>query len=130
MFALHDYIHEKYSGTRDADSDGSDHLRSPSPAPSETESEDINEFNLSLTTAFADNHNKRRADDHWALAYINLLRVQPIVEAFDDDASGFISIKEANNFSSTRPPSWTLTGWLAYWAAGKSTHIVTALPVN
>lgn len=116
VLALHDYFHEKYGGTRDAD--GSYHLRSASPAPSETESEDVKDFNLSLTTAFANNHNKRRADDHWALAYIDLLRVQSILEAFDDDASGFISIKEVNNFSSTRPPSWTLTDWLGYWAAG------------
>lgn len=128
VLALHDYFHEKYGGTRDAD--GSYHLRSASPAPSETESEDVKDFNLSLTTAFANNHNKRRADDHWALAYIDLLRVQSILEAFDDDASGFISIKEVNNFSSTRPPSWTLTDWLGYWAAGKSTNIVTALLVN
>jgi hypothetical protein len=26
--------------------------------------------------------------DDWALAYINILRMQPISEAFDDDASG------------------------------------------
>ncbi len=26
--------------------------------------------------------------DEWALAYVNILRMQPISEAFDDDASG------------------------------------------
>jgi hypothetical protein len=34
-------------------------------------------------------------EDDWALAYLNVSRLQPISEAFDDDASGFVTVAEA-----------------------------------
>ena len=57
------------------------------------------------------------------------------MEAFDEDASGFITIKEANDFTCSRPQDWrwvtgkpypvplahvnhSLPHWLAYWAIG------------
>ena len=45
-------------------------------------------------------------EDSWTLEYINILRLQPIIEAFDDDASGFVSIAEVNRFASARPSDW------------------------
>ncbi|KAI0767714.1 hypothetical protein C8Q74DRAFT_1203793 [Fomes fomentarius] len=56
--------------------------------------------------------------DEWAIEYINLSRLQAVAEAFDDDASGFITIAEVNHFTSTRPKDWSLIHWLAYWAIG------------
>ena len=44
--------------------------------------------------------------DGWALKYLDVMRVQPILEAFDDDASGFISVGEMNRFTTTRPKDW------------------------
>ncbi len=44
--------------------------------------------------------------DGWAIKYIDVLWVQPILEAFDDDASGFITIAEVNRFTSSRPTNW------------------------
>lgn len=44
--------------------------------------------------------------DEWAIEYINLSRLQAVAEAFDDDASGFITIAEVNHFTSTRPKDW------------------------
>ena len=44
--------------------------------------------------------------DGWAIKYIDIMRVQPILEAFDDDASGFITIAEVNRFTSSRPVDW------------------------
>ncbi|KAF8882713.1 hypothetical protein BD779DRAFT_1674866 [Infundibulicybe gibba] len=41
-----------------------------------------------------------------------------ILEAVDDDGTGFISIKEVNTFTTLRPDGWTLLQWIAYWAAG------------
>ncbi|TFK50545.1 hypothetical protein OE88DRAFT_1736072 [Heliocybe sulcata] len=60
------------------------------------------------------------AGDRWALQYIDIVRLQPLIEALDDDASGFISVQEANHFSDPRirPKSWSLAHWMAYWAAG------------
>ncbi|KAJ7507291.1 hypothetical protein B0H11DRAFT_197898 [Mycena galericulata] len=56
--------------------------------------------------------------DQWALEYINVLRLQPISEAFDDDASGFVTVNEVNEFTSMRPLGWSLPHWIAYWAVG------------
>lgn len=44
--------------------------------------------------------------DDWALAYLNVMKLQPISEAFDDDASGFITVAEVNTFTTSRPPGW------------------------
>lgn len=45
-------------------------------------------------------------DERWALKCINLLRLQPLVEAFDDDASGYVTVAEANGFFSCKPEGW------------------------
>lgn len=44
----------------------------------------------------------------WAVKHIDVAHVQPIVEAMDEDGSGFISVKEANKFALSRPPGWRL----------------------
>ena len=44
--------------------------------------------------------------DSWALKYINIGRVPKILEAFDDDASGFITTNEVNTFTQSRPLGW------------------------
>ena len=44
--------------------------------------------------------------DKWALKYINVNRARTILEAFDDDASGFVTIQEVNNFTRARPLDW------------------------
>ena len=44
--------------------------------------------------------------DAWAIKYIDVMWVQPILEAFDDDASGFITVSEVNRFTSSRPVDW------------------------
>ncbi|OSX66346.1 hypothetical protein POSPLADRAFT_1133525 [Postia placenta MAD-698-R-SB12] len=56
--------------------------------------------------------------DAWAFDWITVKRLQAITEALDDDASGFITVTEANNFTSSRPADWSLPQWLAYWAIG------------
>jgi len=72
--------------------------------------------------------------DKWALKYINVGRARTILEAFDDDASGFVTVQEVNNFTRARPlevgtrkyshysrtgMGYSLSHWLAYWAIGK-----------
>ena len=44
--------------------------------------------------------------DGWALKYINIGRAPSILEAFDDDASGFVTIREVNDFTKSRPLNW------------------------
>lgn len=46
--------------------------------------------------------------DKWTLKYINVNRARTILEAFDDDASGFVTIQEVNNFTRARPLDWRL----------------------
>jgi hypothetical protein len=50
---------------------------------------------------------RKRQDDKWALAYINAAYVQPILEAVDDDGTGFVSVNEVNTFVAERPDNWT-----------------------
>jgi len=45
--------------------------------------------------------------DTWVFDFIDVGHIQPIVEAMDEDNSGFISVKEANKFALTRPKGWT-----------------------
>ncbi|KAF8518842.1 hypothetical protein BU17DRAFT_90643 [Hysterangium stoloniferum] len=73
---------------------------------------------LDGTTSKADVGHEKGPDDQWALAYINTTRLQPISEAFDDDASGFITLSEVNTFTTSRPMGWSLPHWIAYWAVG------------
>ena len=47
-----------------------------------------------------------RAEDEWALEYITISRIQPLLEAFDDDASSLVSVSEVNAFSTARPKDW------------------------
>ena len=46
--------------------------------------------------------------DAWAIKFVDVMWVRPILEAFDDDASGFITIAEVNTFTSSRPVGWRL----------------------
>jgi hypothetical protein len=50
--------------------------------------------------------------DAWAIKYIDVIRLQPILEAIDDDASGFITIGEMNRFTASRPIDWRLESLL------------------
>ena len=46
------------------------------------------------------------SSDRWALWYINVNYVRCIMEAFDEDVSGFVTVKEANVFTQSRPLDW------------------------
>ena len=80
-----------------------------------------------------------KGTDAWALKYINISRAPSILEAFDDDASGFVTIKEVNDFTKSRPLDWgcayfpgsqrrfvhhchRVPHWIAYWAIGNLIH--------
>ncbi|KAH9045946.1 hypothetical protein EDB84DRAFT_1633013 [Lactarius hengduanensis] len=65
-----------------------------------------------------------RDPDAWAIKFIDVTRLQPILEAFDDDASGFITITEMNRFTSSRPIEWSLPHWVAFWAVGYRASII------
>ncbi|KAG6908629.1 hypothetical protein DXG01_003954 [Tephrocybe rancida] len=61
---------------------------------------------------------EKNIDDAWAVDYISVSYLQAIAEAIDDDGSGFISIREVNDFIKAIPAETTVCEWLAYWAAG------------
>ena len=45
------------------------------------------------------------AKDEWALEYLGLNWLRPLMEAFDDDVSGYVSITEVNKLMDMCPPS-------------------------
>ncbi|EJF63366.1 hypothetical protein DICSQDRAFT_179341 [Dichomitus squalens LYAD-421 SS1] len=70
-------------------------------------------------SSLSDDHKRHIADeDIWALKIIDNRSLQALAEAFDDDASGFITVVEVNNLTSARPLEWSMPHWLAYWAIG------------
>lgn len=42
----------------------------------------------------------------WALHFLEIQYLRTIHEAIDDDASGFITVEEINQFTSSRPVGW------------------------
>lgn len=80
MLALHDYFTEKVSKSQ----------------------------SLPLSTATAaDNEGPSEPDDDaWCLAYITIRRIQPLLEALDEDGSTFVTVNELNRFSAARPDGW------------------------
>lgn len=46
------------------------------------------------------------AEAGWALRYVNVFRVQGLIEALDDDVSTFVTVAEANAFTAARPKTW------------------------
>ena len=48
-----------------------------------------------------------RTDD-WALEYVSVTWLRPIMEAFDDDGSGYVTIAEINQFTDSMPKD---LGW-------------------
>ncbi|EKM56765.1 uncharacterized protein PHACADRAFT_172445 [Phanerochaete carnosa HHB-10118-sp] len=58
--------------------------------------------------------------DSWTTDFIELLYVQRIKEAFDEDGSGYVTVAEVNRFTEQQPRilGWSLRHWLAYWTIG------------
>ena len=52
------------------------------------------------------NYSDPMKSDGWAVKYIDVRRTRSILEAFDDDASGFVTIDEVNSFTQSRPLDW------------------------
>jgi hypothetical protein len=44
--------------------------------------------------------------DSWALEYIAIGHKQSILEAFDEDYSGFVTVDEVGRFTQSRPSDW------------------------
>lgn len=45
-------------------------------------------------------------EPEWAVRYLNFTNAQALSEAFDEDASGFITIREVNEFILLKPGGW------------------------
>ncbi|EUC55665.1 hypothetical protein RSOL_125990 [Rhizoctonia solani AG-3 Rhs1AP] len=68
---------------------------------------------------YMDAHGGDLHPDCWTLNYLSRIIFYPaIADAIDEDSSGYISLDELNHFFDSRPDGWTVTQWLAYWAAG------------
>ncbi|KAL1940585.1 hypothetical protein VTO73DRAFT_8020 [Trametes versicolor] len=59
-------------------------------------------------------------NDDWTLEYFGPSWLQPMMDAFDDDVSGYVTISEVNKVMDLQPASlgWSVPRWLAYWAVG------------
>jgi hypothetical protein len=87
-------LHDYYTDRQNAEPSLNSIIKSPLPSPPTS-------GRASIVSP------RKRQDDKWALAYINAAYVQPILEAVDDDGTGFVSVNEVNTFVAERPDNWT-----------------------
>ena len=101
VIALHDYFTVKASrkmvatNTSSADAPPETPVEAPVEAPMET----VNKTDTDLLPDTA-------VEDSWALEYVTVRLIQPLVEAIDDDGSSFVTVNELNEFTSSRPKGW------------------------
>lgn len=50
--------------------------------------------------------------DQWALQYIGLHLLRPLIEAIDGDVSSFVTIDEVNEFTAARPADWRFVPYI------------------
>jgi hypothetical protein len=95
VLALHDYYEEKARSVEAQTIIAATNLltASPSPVPSAAAS-DVAISDVAFNTAFAVNRSKKVVQDKWALACINILYIQPLLEAFDDNGTGYSLISQ------------------------------------
>jgi hypothetical protein len=67
-----------------------------------------------IEKASKDSDSVTSGPDGWALKYINIGRMQSILEAFDEDASGFVTVNEVNSFTRSRPLGWRYVIFLGF----------------
>lgn len=94
VIALHDYFRAK---TGQASPRTKTSISVDGSAETATETVNNNETTIPPDTP---------ADDSWALQYINVRLIQPLIEAIDDDGSSFVTVSELNDFTSCRPKGW------------------------
>ena len=58
-----------------------------------------------VAAALGRDPNERQRTDDWAFEYISIAYLQPIMEAFDDDGSGYITVTEVNRLVDSLPSS-------------------------
>jgi hypothetical protein len=88
VLALLDYFAEKVRSSNQSVPDATS--APPSPPPSSVPVTDIPSIDVTLTADLTVKKDKREVEDEWAFQYINILHVQPLLEAFDDDATGYV----------------------------------------
>ena len=59
------------------------------------------QFDFSINKA----PNEAVSGDQWALEFLSVGWLDPIMEAFDDDVSGYVTIAEVNRLMDMRPSS-------------------------
>ncbi|KAJ7468605.1 hypothetical protein FB451DRAFT_1177382 [Mycena latifolia] len=89
---LHDYYKAQYSETTDIE----DYFNRAPP--------DGSDQRIALRKALS--LAKARTEAKWALKLLTFQNIPKILEAFDRDASGFVSVWEVNELTSARPEGW------------------------
>ncbi|KAF5325414.1 hypothetical protein D9619_010009 [Psilocybe cf. subviscida] len=83
-----------------------------------------NEFNAAKRKLEALREPVNSEVDGHLLKYIDAAHSRGIIEAMDIDGSGYISVKELNQFCRLKPKAWSLLQWMAYWAAGWHINVI------
>ena len=77
------------------------------------------QFILALRDHYVDRAEHSSADQASpCIEYLDFPRLRHILEVFDEDASGYITVGEVNKFTGARPRDWSLPEWITFWAVG------------
>ncbi|TCD61202.1 hypothetical protein EIP91_008790 [Steccherinum ochraceum] len=110
VMALHDYLAQQRVITQ---SEALDHIRNVvKPENRDSDARKVDEVAEIANVSYT------KAKDRWALEYIGVHLVRPLIEVIDEDFSSFVTISEINAFTSARPADWSLPHWIAYWTVG------------
>lgn len=63
-----------------------------SPALSIVVLDDATVGGVAFNSALATNQARKITEDQWAMQYITIVHLQPLIEAFDDDATGYFPL--------------------------------------
>ncbi|KAH8814566.1 hypothetical protein DL96DRAFT_417067 [Flagelloscypha sp. PMI_526] len=130
ILALHDHFNDKLKeelekpagadpfGLQQSEGGQGDNASVDSGKDAESFAEQAAEGSILVPPLNFQDPKEARALDMWALNFLTVTHVQSILEAIDDDGTGFITVKEVNNFVHGRPQGWSLPFWLAFWAVG------------
>ncbi|KAK7030415.1 hypothetical protein VNI00_014159 [Paramarasmius palmivorus] len=72
-----------------------------------------------VNTFAEQNGNEHFPRDNWTLSVFTYVMFHPAIgDAIDDDGSGYVSVREFNNFLKHKPEGWTVPELFAFWALG------------
>jgi hypothetical protein len=104
VLALRDYFSERLLATSAEERTLAAIKNIASSSSTETDSKKLEEIAQIVDESASE---AKETGDRWTLEFISIYRIQPLIEALDDDVSSFVTVAEVNAFTAARPEGWS-----------------------